>query len=284
MVVSSSQDKTIRLWETATGKERLCLRGHEGWVWSPVVSPDGKTLASASGDRTVRLWDVRDGKELHIFRGHLSTVYSVDFSLDVRRLVSGSEDTTALVWEIPEGLHDRKPPAPRIDRLAREKLWKDLASVDAAAAYAAMQQLTASPALAVALCKERLSDAFPPTQEQIERWIAKLDDDAFAVREKANEDLEGAGASAEKTLRRTLKAEPSPEVRQRVEALLESLENRPLKPEVLRGVRAVEILDRIGSPEAVDLLRRLSQRNPDPRILMEAKASLRRLVDRNSDP
>ena len=63
-VASASEDKTVRLWDTATGKEIHQLRGHQRWVNSVVFSPDGKMVASASADHTVRLWDAASGKEI----------------------------------------------------------------------------------------------------------------------------------------------------------------------------------------------------------------------------
>jgi len=59
-------DKTIRLWNAKTGKEKrkLELKDHAVGslffgVWSVAFSPDGKTLASGSGDETIKLWDVK---------------------------------------------------------------------------------------------------------------------------------------------------------------------------------------------------------------------------------
>ena len=62
-LASASDDKTIKLWDAATGKEQATLKGHTNEVMSVAFSPDGKTLASGSEDKTIKLWDVATGKE-----------------------------------------------------------------------------------------------------------------------------------------------------------------------------------------------------------------------------
>jgi WD40 repeat protein len=57
-LVSGSEDKTIKIWEIGTGKLLLTLNGHEDWVSSVTISPDGKTLVSGSWDNTIKIWDV----------------------------------------------------------------------------------------------------------------------------------------------------------------------------------------------------------------------------------
>src|SRR5262249_32361643 len=47
-LASGSGDRTIKLWDVATGKERATLTGHGDWVRSVAFSPDGNTLASGS--------------------------------------------------------------------------------------------------------------------------------------------------------------------------------------------------------------------------------------------
>jgi WD40 repeat protein len=61
-LASASRDKTVRLWDTATGTPRQTLKGHSGPVNSVAFSRDGNTLASASDDKSVRLWDTGAGK------------------------------------------------------------------------------------------------------------------------------------------------------------------------------------------------------------------------------
>ena len=62
MIVTGSNDGTVRLWETTTGKPIKTLKGHEGNVWHVGFSPDGKQVISASWDNTVRVWEVENGE------------------------------------------------------------------------------------------------------------------------------------------------------------------------------------------------------------------------------
>src|SRR2546421_4148830 len=69
-LLASSGDKTVRLWDPATGAPLQTLEGHSDWVNTVVFSPDGKLLSSASRDKTVRLWDPATGALLQTLEGH----------------------------------------------------------------------------------------------------------------------------------------------------------------------------------------------------------------------
>ena len=102
-LASGSQDKTVRLWDVASGKPIVTLSGHGETVWSVAFSPDGRTLASASADKTVRLWDVASGKHITTLIGHEDGLLSVAFSPDGRTLASAANDKTVRLWEVTSG-------------------------------------------------------------------------------------------------------------------------------------------------------------------------------------
>jgi WD40 repeat protein len=55
-IASGSDDKTVRLWDAASGDLLATLAGHEARVLSVAFSPGGKRIVSGSSDGTVRLW------------------------------------------------------------------------------------------------------------------------------------------------------------------------------------------------------------------------------------
>jgi WD40 repeat protein len=71
IVVSGSADKTIRLWDTATGKERQKLEGHDDFVSAVAFSSDGTSILSGSRDKTISIWDTATGEERKRFEGTL---------------------------------------------------------------------------------------------------------------------------------------------------------------------------------------------------------------------
>ena len=105
MIVSASNDKTIRVWNTETGQELKRLEGHMDDVNCAVFSPDMKTIISVSADKTTRIWDVDTGKELKClqnsavdFNGN-TTSESIAFSPDGKLFVTTYENIGLRIWE-----------------------------------------------------------------------------------------------------------------------------------------------------------------------------------------
>jgi len=102
-IVSGSVDKTVKVWDAATGAELMTLRGHDGGINSVAFSQDGKRIVSGSEDKTIKIWDAATGAELMTLRGHSDEVRGVAFGPDGKRIVSGSFDATIKVWNATNG-------------------------------------------------------------------------------------------------------------------------------------------------------------------------------------
>jgi WD40 repeat protein len=85
--------------DATTGRDIKTLKGHSGFIWSAVFSPDGTRLATGHYDRTIRLWEFARAEEVFVLLGHGGQVYSLAFSPDGQRLASGSFDSTARLWD-----------------------------------------------------------------------------------------------------------------------------------------------------------------------------------------
>ena len=102
-LASGSHDGTVRIWDAASGLERVVLEGHTAGVTAVAVSPDGTWLASGSHDGTVRIWDAASGLERVVLEGHTDGVTAVAVSPDGIWLASGSRDGTVRIWDAASG-------------------------------------------------------------------------------------------------------------------------------------------------------------------------------------
>ena len=163
-----------------------------------------------------------------------------------------------------------------------ESLWADLSAADAAKAYRAIRALGAMPERAVALLRERVQPARVADLRPVAGYVRDLDSGQFAVRQGAARELEKLGEAAVPACRKALEDNPSAELRRRLEPLLEKQAREVWDPgpDHLRALRAVEVLERMATPEARRLLAGLAHGALEARLTQEAKASLERLARR----
>jgi hypothetical protein len=190
-----------------------------------------------------------------------------------------------LRWLLGSG-HQRRQ---RIASLGRpltpaevERYWVALAGADPEEAADAIGYLAGTPDAnrrIVPFLRKSLKPALPPDPERLRPLIADLDSDQFAVREKAQRELEKMGEDAGPSLRKALDSKPSAEARRRLESILKK--PRTPSPEAVQANRAVEVLENIGTPDARQLLEALAEGAPEAGLTREARAALERLAPKH---
>jgi WD40 repeat protein len=270
----------VAIHEILTGKTiRLIDKLGPDGVGTLAFSPDGRMLAWSGWQvPRIHLLELASGKERQRFDGHMGRVASLSFSADGHTLISGGEDTTAMVWDL-SGKHTRKQ-----DPLDLEASWGDLGSDDAPRAYGAMRRLASSPTESIPYFRKNLRPVSVPDEMRIARLIADLDSNEFAVRERAEKELDMMGETSVSAMRNALQGHASLEVRRRLEPLIEKQKREAGNPSAnhLRVLRAVEILELVATPDAKKLLETLAAGAPEARLTQEAKTSLGRLAKRTS--
>ncbi|VTR96478.1 (myosin heavy-chain) kinase : Uncultured bacterium genome assembly Metasoil_fosmids_resub OS=uncultured bacterium PE=4 SV=1: Sigma70_r2: Sigma70_r4_2: WD40: WD40: WD40: WD40 [Gemmata massiliana] len=269
----SSKDGAVGLADAGTGRElRVLVESLSSDIGerSPTLefSPDGRTLATYRNGG-VRVYEVATGLERLRCLGHGTQIEGVRFSPDGTRLCTFALDRTLLIWDVTS---ERLAPAPPPNCV--DAAWTDLAVLDARKGFAAIRYLTAHPAAALKFIADRVKPSAPVDPKIVAGLIAKLGSSDFTERERASKELTVLAPIAATQLCEAAGKSDVPEVRTRLNAILK--ETR-LSGEHLRALRAAEVLERIGTPEAQKVLTRLATGDPDFVLTRDAAGALSRL-------
>jgi RNA polymerase sigma factor (sigma-70 family) len=272
-----------RVWEAATGQ--ALLRLPTDWVGQFAFAPDGRHLATAGLDG-IRLWNLVTGEVVASHKAHSrsrgsygsSFASCMAYAPDGRSVATGHPDGTILIWDMaPPGRPLNTPRRANSEDVAR--LWAELASADAAKAHAASWQMADASGSALTFLRKVLRPAAPAPREETQQLLAKLDSEDFRKRDDAARRLRELGERAAGSLREALKSNPSLEKQRRLESILKALEVPP-SGELLRQLRAVAAVERMGAREAEVFLRELAGGDPAARLTVEARAARERLARR----
>ena len=266
LLILDAESETLRLWSTTTAKDLTLCKGPAAIRYA-TVTPDGTLLVSAD-ESVIRLWNSA-GKEIR--KLEVPGVTSLALSADQQWLAAGLVDGTVLLWNLAASTGAQLSPAEG----EMDKLWAALLEKEA---FDAVRRMVAAQERTVAFLQSHLQ--FPKMNDaEIAKRLLELDHDDFPVREQASQALAAMGPLVAPALRKALAESPSAEVRERAKALLDAFEDpsRELPAELLRGFRAIQVLEAIGTPGARDVLKRLSDGPAEAPLTTEAKEALKRL-------
>lgn len=272
----------IKVWEAASGKTVASIDASDYVFDGSALDTELRALIVADG-RVLRIVDLATGAD----RGRInppgevrgrkgwSPITQLWVVANGRQLVTTMQDGSALVWDL-----SAFPPPPLAAKHGEAELrvwWDELASDDAAKAYAAGWKLSESPAAeVVAFLRERLRPARGIDREEARKRIADLDSPVFATREAASRRLQLMGPAVLPYLRHP-PAGMSAEAGERLQVLVRRLSDPVPPAETLRVLRAVAVLERIGTDDARKVLDELSHGAADAPETKAARSALGRL-------
>lgn len=273
---------SVAVWEIATGNEVATLT--IGRVDRIAFAPDNRSLITTDHAH-IQLWDLAAGKERRRVALPIAVVDSwgqsfirdLCLSPDGRRAFTALADGSALAWDV-----SLPPAAPLVPQTGDQEIaawWADLAQRDAARAYAGIWRLTeAPPAQVIGLLRDRVKPVVEADFKKVRQLIEDLDSDNFKVRDGADRQLEDLGNAAVPALREAQAKNLPLEVHHRLEKLLARAEGPVRSPEILQRLRAIQVLERLDSPEARRLLVELAAGMPHADETRAARRALERLA------
>jgi hypothetical protein len=272
----------VAVWEADAGVRRAEFPIPGNAPIRLVFSPENRFLATIPNeqepnrpddpahDRSLRIWELASGKVAAEYPVPPGSVLCLAFAPDLSAVYGGMKDSTVLAWPFLAAPTESPRPPPRL-----EALWADLAGDDAVRALQAMRHLRTIPNQATPFLIQQLRPA-KGSAPKLRQMIDDLDHADFTRRDSAFKELERLVDLAEPALRSALQGDLPLERRRRVDVLLRKLPSTK-PPDQIRAVRAVAVLEWLGSREGLGGLQALAQDAPVTWAGQEAHAALARL-------
>ena len=104
-LVSGGDDRTVRVWDLASGRLQHTLHGHSDSVRAVAVTPDGRRIVSGGTYDAVRVWDLESGQFLHSIAGPAGyrAVHAVAVTPDGNKIVWAGAGSAVHVWDLAHG-------------------------------------------------------------------------------------------------------------------------------------------------------------------------------------
>lgn len=277
------KDAAVHIFETASGKEVVKLT--TGSIEHLALAGDGRTLVTSDATG-LRIWDLRTRQQrgqIHFpvdlaVQAGQSPINGLYLSPDGQTAITPVAGGTCLIWRLPS--QPRVAAKAPLSDAEADKLWEAIEGDDAAKAYSAMWRFADSSDAAVAVVRRHMKPATRDDPKRVQRLLRDLDGKHFRVREAASRDLAALGDAVAPELRRALEKNPPLEVRRRLLILLNQSGSQMPPPETIQSLRAVQILEDVGTPTARALLQQMAAGAGALAQARAAQAALERLNHR----
>jgi WD40 repeat protein len=274
LLAELTSGQEVQVLDVETGRRVFTARA-EGSPHSGAFSPDGAFLALGHGS-CIRLWELATEQQMHTFGSSATYPRStrpLAFSPDGRRLASGGDSAELLIRDAFDPETSQEP----LTEDPLQRCWQDLARSAGPRAYQAMRTLLGRPQQAVAFLGKRLTSVPAVEPAVLRRWLADLGSDSFQVRQEASQRLQEAGDVVEPDLRKALADSSEPETARRIRAVLATINPVRASGDRLRMLRAIQVLERAGTPPAQEVLLALAHGAPGARPTRAAQEALVRM-------
>jgi WD40 repeat protein len=108
LATASPDERSVRIWDIATGEQRQVLADGIGGAAELIFSPDGEILVSANYDNDVRFWRTKSGEMVKKVEDLTGAMFAAEFTPDGKQLIMGGLDETVYIWDAKTFALNRK--------------------------------------------------------------------------------------------------------------------------------------------------------------------------------